>query len=176
MPRLLGLVLAAEMAIGINPVFAAPAPSEEALTVAFLFNFLKFAEWPAAAVTSGELTICYADGTPFGQELEALSGRPAQDKTVRIKRIDLSESPRACHLLFIPREEKPIRIREWLKNTENLPILSVSNLSSFLDMGGMIALVYDERLRFEVNLEPVRRVGLKLSSKMLALARDVRGK
>ena len=37
----------------------------------------------------------------------------------------------------------------------------------------MIALVYDERLRFEVNLEPVRRVGLKLSSKMLALAREV---
>ena len=95
---------------------------------------------------------------------------------VRGLRIELGDSPRECHLLFIPREEKPIRIREYLKNTENLPILSVSNLSSFLDMGGMIALVYDERLRFEVNLEPVRRVGLKLSSKMLALARDVRGK
>jgi len=176
MPHLLGFVLAIGMTAGLNTAFAAPATSEEAVTVAFLYNFLKYAEWPEGAVTTGELTICVTDSTPLGQELDAIAGRPAQNKSVRIKRIELSESPRECHLLFIPREEKPIRIREWLKKTENMPILVVGNISDFLDMGGMIVLTDDERLRFAVNLAPVRRVGLKLSSKMLAVALEVRGK
>lgn len=174
--RLLGVVLAMVMAAGINTSFAAPATSEQALTVAFLYNFLKFAEWPEGAVT-GELTLCVTDSATFGQELDAISGRQVRNKSVRIKHIELGESPRACQLLFIPREEKPVRIREWLKNTENTPTLMVSNMSEFLDMGGMIVLIDDDKhLQFEVNLERVKHAGLKLSGKLLEIAREVRGK
>jgi hypothetical protein len=175
-PGLAGLVLAVGMAAGISTALAAPATSEQALTVAFLYNFLKFAEWPEHVVT-GELTLCVTDSATFGQELDALSGRLAQNKNVRIKRIELGESPRECQLLFIPRVEKPIRIREWLKNTENTPILIVSNMGEFLDLGGMIVLIDDgKRLQFEVNLDQVKRAGLKLSSQLLQIARTVRGK
>jgi hypothetical protein len=70
-----------------------------------------------------------------------------------------------------------MRIRAWLKNTENLPILLVSNIGDFLDMGGMITLVdADNRLQFEVDLDHVKRVGLKLNSQLLKIAREVRGK
>jgi hypothetical protein len=48
---------------------------------------------------------------------------------MRIKRIELNESPRKCHLLFCPCEEKPVRILEWLKDTENMPILNWANFS-----------------------------------------------
>jgi YfiR/HmsC-like len=174
-PRLLGLVLAMAIAT-INTSSAAPATSEQALTVAFLYNFLKFAEWPEG-VGSGELTLCVTDSAPFGAELDAISGRLAQNKTVRIKRIELGESPRECQLLFLPQEEKPVRIREWLKTTANTPTLMVSNMGEFLDMGGMIVLIDDgNRLRFEVNLERVKSAGLKLSAQLLEIARDVRGK
>jgi YfiR/HmsC-like len=174
LPRLLALVLAITVA-GTNAAFANPVTSEQALTVAFLYNFLKFAEWPTGSIT-GEITLCVADSSPFGEELDAISGRLAQNKKVRIKRIELGENPRECQLLFLPREEKPVRIREWLNNSANMPTLMVSNMKEFLDMGGMIVLVDDgSRLQFEVNLERVKPAGLKLSAQLLKIARAVKG-
>jgi YfiR/HmsC-like len=154
---------------------AQTANSEQALTVAYLYNFLKFTEWPPSVINSG-ITLCVTDSAAFGTELDVISGRPAQNKTIRVKRIELGENPKECQLLFLPREEKPIRVREWLNSTANSPTLMVSNLADFLDMGGMIALINDgDRLQFEVNLERVRPAGLKLSAQLLKIAREVRG-
>jgi hypothetical protein len=159
----------------INTLPVAQATSEQALTVAFLYNFLKFAEWPKDSLKDG-LLLCVTDSTTFGEELDAISGRLAQNKTLRIKRIELGESPRECQLLFLPREEKLVRIREWLKNTANTPTLMVSNMAEFLDMGGMIVLIDDgSRLQFEVNLDRVKSSGLKLSAQLLKIAHNVRG-
>jgi YfiR/HmsC-like len=174
-PRLLGVILAMGIVTG-SKAFAGQTTSEQALTVAFLYNFLKFAEWPEGTATN-ELTFCVTDSATFGDELDTVTGHRVQGKSVRIKRIELGESPRECQLLFLPQEEKPVRIREWLKSTENTPVLMVSNMSEFLDMGGMIVLINDgTRLLFEVSLEPVKRVGLKLNAQLLKVARDVRGK
>ncbi|SJM92846.1 putative transmembrane protein [Crenothrix polyspora] len=160
-----------------NTLPANATSSEQALTVAFLYNFLKFAEWPQQATTSNELTLCVTDSSSFDSDLEAISGRPAQNKTVRIKRIELGDKASDCQLLFLPREEKPVRIREWLKRTKNTPILMVSSVDGFLEMGGMIVLIDDgNRLQFEVNLEQVKANGLKLSAQLLKIARAVQGK
>jgi YfiR/HmsC-like len=162
-------------AIAIKPAIATPVSNEQALTVAFLYNFLKFTEWPQGVI-SNEITLCVSDSAEFGAELDAIAGRPAQNKSVRIMRIELGESAKGCQLLFIPREEKPIRIQEWLKNMGNTPVLMVSNSDEFLDMGGMIVLIDDgNRLQFEVNLERVKPTGLKLRAQLLKIARDVRG-
>lgn len=174
MSRLLAFVLVMGI-VTVNTLSAAPATGEQALTVAFLYNFLKFTEWPTGAL-NGELTLCVTDNAPFGSELDAISGRSAQNKTVRVKRIELGESPGGCQLLFLPREEKPVRIREWLTNTANTPTLMVSNVEEFLDMGGMIVLIADgNRLQFEVNMTQVKPSGLKLSAQLLKIAKNVRG-
>lgn len=155
---------------------ALPATNEQTLTVAFLYNFLKFAEWPET-VSGSEISICMTDSSFLGEELKAIEGRSARNKTVHIKTIDLGESPITCQLLFLPREEKPIRVKEWLRLCENLPILTVANSEDFLQIGGMVMLVDDgSRLQFEVNLEPVRKAGLKLNAQLLGIARNVLGK
>jgi len=174
--RIILTVLTLLIAAGIGSASAAPATSEQELTLVFLYNFLKFTEWPEGTANS-ELVLCVTNSATFGPELEAISGRSAQNKSVRVKHIDFGENPHDCQLLFLPFEEKPLRIKEWLKNTENMPILLVSNLDDFLDMGGMIILIDDNnRLQFEVNLDKVKRAGLKLNSQLLKIARDVRGK
>jgi YfiR/HmsC-like len=172
-PAILAFALATAVAVVTSPTIA--ATTEQTLTVAFLYNFLKFAEWPVGAIAD-EITLCVADSAPFGEELDAISGRLAQNKKVLIKRIELGESPRECQLLFLPREEKPVRIREWLNSAANTPTLMVSNTKDFLDIGGMIVLIDDgSRLQFEVNLERVKPTGLKLSAQLLRIARNVRG-
>jgi hypothetical protein len=53
-------------------------------------------------------------------------------------------------------------------------VLTVSDLEPFCRLGGGIGLVHEEnRLRFEVNMEAAERSGLKVSSKLLTLARKV---
>lgn len=148
--------------------------TEQTVTVAFLYNFLKFTDWPVAALNVDTINICITDSTSFRDEFKAIVGRLAQDKSVEVKQIGLDDDLRQCHLLFLPQEEKLVRIREWLKNTDNLPILTVGSEATFLEMGGMIGLVNEaNRLQFEVNLKSVNRVGLKLHAQLLNIARKV---
>lgn len=148
---------------------------EQTLTVAFIYNFLKFTDWPQTAMSGETVKICIADSTPFRNEFDAIAGRLAQNKTVEIESIELGENLSECKLLFLPMEEKPLRIREWLKNSANLPILTVGNQDTFLEMGGMVMLVGDAgHMQFEVSLSPVKRVGLTLNSQLLSIALKVR--
>jgi YfiR/HmsC-like len=151
------------------------ATTEQTLTVAFLYNFLKFTDWPKTAISGNTVKICITDSTPFRNEFDAIAGRSAQNKTVEIKPIELGESLNECQLLFLPMEEKPVRLREWLKNADNLPILTVGNQESFLEMGGMIMLVWDaSHMQFEVSLDPIKRAGLALNAQLLGIARNVK--
>lgn len=154
---------------------AAPSGEIQALAVAFLYNFMKLSEWPTGAIPQ-ELTLCITQEGDFAKELDSLAGKEAQNHTLKIKRLVQGDNAQECQLLFLPSEEKPLRMQEWLNTLQDVPVLTVSDQDGFLDQGGMIALVNDGgRLQFEVNLERVEHTGIKLSSKMLQIARDVRG-
>jgi YfiR/HmsC-like len=155
---------------------AAPSSEIQTLTVAFLYNFMKLSEWPVDMANT-EFTLCVTEGRPFGQELDAISGKEIQNKPLKIRRLVPGDSPGECQLLFLPSEEKPIRMQEWLKAIGKLPVLTVSDLEGFLNQGGMIALISeDEHLKFDVNLELVERMGIKMSSQILQIANEVRKK
>ncbi len=163
------------MAVGGGAAGGA-GPSLEQLTLVYLYNFLKFTEWPQGDALN-ELTLCVSENAKFGAELGDLAVRTAQNKNVRILRIALGADTRICQLLFIDRAEHVLGIREWLRGTANRPILLVSDLPGFLDIGGMIMLTEENnRLQFEVNLDNVKSTGLKLNSQLLKLAREVRGR
>jgi hypothetical protein len=162
--------------LGINLSLSAPTSEVQSLTIAFLYNFMKLSEWPTET-TGNTLTLCVTEDREFGQELDTIDGKPIQDKTIAVKRLVLGDNPNECQLLFLPSEEKPIRLQEWLRLAATKPILTVSDMPGFLDQGGMINLVSeDNRLQFEVNLLLVEKTGITLSSQMLQIARLVRNK
>ena len=155
---------------------AAPSSEIQTLTVAFLYNFMKLSEWPAG-VADIELTLCIIQASDYTIDLDSLADKEIQGHSLKIKHLAQGDSAQDCQLLFITEEEKPIRVREWLKNIANKPVLTVSGTDEFLDNGGMIGLVNDgNHLQFEVNLKRVEQVGIKLSSQMLQIARAVRVK
>jgi hypothetical protein len=166
------------LAIGIaynQHSLAAPSSEIQTLSVAYLYNFMKLSEWPTEAKTN-ELTLCITQEGDLAKELDSLAGKEAQNHTLRIKRLVQGDDANECQLLFLPSEEKPLRIQAWINTLKDVPVLTVSDLEGFLDQGGMIALVNDGvRLQFEVDLERVEHTGIKLSSKMLQIAREVRG-
>lgn len=150
---------------------------EYQVKAAYLFNFAKFVEWPAAAFrsTDAPLALCVAGRDPFGSALAAYEGRLVQGREVRVRRGVAAGDVRSCNILFVSDSEER-RLPPILAQTAGFPVLTVSDLDGFVDAGGVIGLVEaDSRVQFEVNLASAARAQLKLSTQLLRLARRVRG-
>ena len=64
----------------------------------------------------------------------------------------------------------------WLQRERDRPLLIVADGAQGLEAGALLAFVLVEnRLRFEASLRAAERSGLKVSSRLLALAQRVTG-
>jgi hypothetical protein len=80
-----------------------------------------------------------------------------------------------CAILFLGESESSHLDRD-LAAVAKLPILTVSDIPGFMESGGTIQFVLQEnRVRFEVNLNPARKSGIVLSSQLLKVAIKVVG-
>ena len=80
---------------------------------------------------------------------------------------------RDCHIAFVSRSESK-RYAKLLQALEGTGVLTVGETEEFLDAGGTITFSFEhETLQFEVNLVAAGSAHLKISSRLLALARRV---
>ncbi len=170
---LLGLALG--RAAGLGPAPAAEEPiSEYQVKAAFLLNFTRFVDWPAAvfAQPDSPLAICVLGDDPFGGLLQqVVEGESVRGRTVEVLRIRKAPAPKTCHVLFISRSEKDVGA---VLSTVGPGVLTVSDRELFLREGGMIAFVVeDRRVRFDVSQRAALRASLAMSSRLLAVARSV---
>jgi YfiR/HmsC-like len=140
---------------------------EYRVKAAFLFNFAKFVEWPAEA-DGGPLQICVAGRNVFGDALadtvrgENINGRPL---AVRV----ILEPEPGCHIIFIPRGAASAA---YLRAARGTPSLTVGETRDFIAQGGIVNFTLDgTSVRFEIDPEAAERSGLRISSRLLRLAR-----
>lgn len=146
---------------------------EYQVKAAYLFNFTKYVNWPAAALRDGEpLAICVAGSNPFGSVLSAtVTGETVAGRSLTSRVVRGTASP--CHVLFVPRN---VSAAPYLRRVGTAPVLTVGEASDFLAMGGMIAFVIDRaNVRFEINQAVATRADLTISSRLLSLAVPQRG-
>jgi hypothetical protein len=106
--------------------------------------------------------------------MDRLSGKKISQSLVSIKQIENIDDVDQCHLIYIDKSKREILNRLFIK-VKDKPILTVSDISGFYDEGGMIEIkVKDNRLRFLINLVPVNKSKIVLSSQMLKLAIEVK--
>lgn len=165
------------LAVGTLPATAqAPDSNEYRLKLAFLYNFAQFVEWPADSFrnSGAPLLICVAGENPFqGQIEEGLRGRVVRGHPLEVRRLNPGDDPRACQIIFVRAAERKETPR-ILASSKGSNILTVGEAAGFAQRGGMINLTREEnRLRFEVNISAAAQSGLKISSKLLALAKIV---
>jgi hypothetical protein len=92
---------------------------------------------------------------------------------LRVRHVKQSPDVRGCQILFIARGERK-RVPATLQTIVHDPVLTVGETDDFIRQGGMILLsVENERIRFEINLATAERAGLKMSAKLLLLAKTV---
>jgi hypothetical protein len=177
--RVLGscFVIAA-IILGISPVRSqGPAPGEYEVKAAFLYNFLRYTEWPADANPGPgvPLLIGVLGDESLDRTLGAvLRGKTVQGRLLEVRRVRLGPEARVSHLLFVSASER-VRVGQVLDAVRGAPVLTVGETDGFAQAGGVINFVLEEgRVRFEVNQEAAQRARLRLSSRLLALARIVR--
>jgi hypothetical protein len=149
-------------------------PLEYQVKAAFLLNFTKFIEWPPAAFRQQDspVSICILGVDPFGGVLDQmLSGEVVNGRKVVAQRIRSAPAPQVCQALFVGRPGKDLG--------KMLPelgpgVLTVGEGEGFIRDGGMIAFVIENRrVRFEINQAIAENAGLKLSSKLLSVAKPI---
>ena len=152
------------------------SPSEYQVKAAFLYNFAKFVEWPLDAFPDPNSPIIFGivGDDPFDGELNAMiSEKSLSGRRFVVRRFRRGEDLRHCHVLFISASEKKF-LKLILVSVRGSSILTVADADGFTRQGGMIGFVLEEnRVRFEINPLAAERSQLKISSRLLALARIV---
>ncbi|MBZ5700626.1 MAG: YfiR family protein [Acidobacteriia bacterium] len=155
----------------------AERPGEYEVKAAFLYNFAKFVEWPAEAFSnpSAPIRLCVLGEDPFGRVLDqTVQDKSVNGRTLLILRSQQVRELRACHILFIGASEQN-RLPEIFTALRGSSALSVGDTEQFVQSGGAIQFtLQDSRVRFTINLAAAERARLKISSKLLSLARVVR--
>jgi YfiR/HmsC-like len=148
---------------------------ENDVKAAFLFNFTKFIEWPALPGPDAEpFRICVMADDRFDRAVD----RIIEGETVDGRRLVRSEpqtaqDARACAMLYVGRAAGDRGVR-LLGAVRDLPVLTVGDSPLFVQQGGAIQFVLENnRVRFDIGAPAVQRSGLKVSSKLLRIARTV---
>lgn len=117
---------------------AQQSPSEYQVKAAYLFNFLKFVEWPGQSPgdAAGPWLICVVGDNPFGNDLaQVVSGKSAQGHELLVKDSLPPADLHACHILFISTSEKK-RLPTILAALKGSSTLTVADMENFTGAGG----------------------------------------
>lgn len=165
------------------PAWAAQADEdaatlEDRVKAAYLYKFAGYVEWPAKSFVRPDtpVTIAVIGSDPLVLELnQAVVGRTVNDRPIAVKRLKAGESLAGVHVLFIGKAESG-RLNQLAQTAQSRSILTVTDSEGALAQGSVINFVVaDRRVRFEVALDSAEKSGLRLSSRLLAVAQQVRG-
>jgi len=159
-----------------QPPAAGQQSLEYEVKAAYLLNFLGYTEWPTAVITTSNepVRLSIAGRDPFGGAIDrVVQGQEIAGRPVAVERLTPDEPAGHCELLFVPASVPP---GPWLTRA-GPRTLTVGESSDFIDRGGMIELAVDAgRVRFDVNIGAAAARNIRLSSRLLRLARTtVRG-
>jgi|ERR1700678_3779031 hypothetical protein len=174
--RRLALILPLVLLTGLIPRGAVGQGNlEYEVKAAFLFNFTRFIDWPASAFpdAASPFTICILGKDPFGHVLDdVLKGEGVNGRPLTVRRISQAPAPQSCQVVFIEATGRAL-----VKDLSSLGrgVLTVGEGDAFVREGGTIGFVIDSRrVRFDVNQAAAEAAGLKMSSKLLSVARAVK--
>jgi hypothetical protein len=153
-------------------------PNEYEVKAAFIFHFAQMVEWPSNALGANAqpLVICTLDDDSYSSALTTVAeGKLIGSHPVQTRLLHTIADVPGCHVLVVGGKDKK-RVAAILAGTKDAPLLTVGDSEDFAPAGGIIGLLLqDNKIRFDVNLIAARRANLKISSRLLVLARSVIG-
>jgi uncharacterized protein DUF4154 len=171
------MLMLTTMSLMSHAVAAETNSKEGKLKTAYLFNFLRFIEWPDDSNRTINLCVI-GDKASYHNSLLSLETQSLNNNAINVdiyEDINSEESIKLekCQLIFftdlITKKENVI-----IKVIQSSPILTVGENSGFMKHGGMINFVQsNDKIRFEINMIAVKKTDIRVSSKILRLAERV---
>jgi len=172
------LAIGAAVVMLVAPSVAVPAQeaNEQLVKVAFIYNFAKFTTWPDSVFNAADapVTLCVVGKHDFGDAFESVQGKSVGGRTVIVKYLMALRDSDACQVIYVAPSEKP-RLARIVTTGKETHALTVSDMDGFAESGGIIRMVRgaDDRIGFEINAKAAEESGIKLSSKLLSLAKKL---
>lgn len=168
------LALAAGLLAASAGGAAAATTSDASVKAAFVFNFAKFTEWPALA-PGAPLVACIAGDDGIADAMATIvRGETVGGHAIQVRQPQDSSFWGECQVLFVGDSENR-RFAASVPALRTQRILTVSDRKDFSRSGGIVELYTEQgRLRFAINLDAADRAGLRLSARLLGLAKVVR--
>ena len=157
------------------------------MKAAYIFNFAMFTTWPDGGAR-GPLVVCAQPDGPLWPSLQALNGRPVNGRPWSVT--DLSHPKAAhCDIVVLARTaQQPalpatgvlvvrdgvVRDRDMRVGDMRVSDMRVGDMRVGDGHGAAITLIEDdEHIRFDIDTQEAARCGLRFSSRLLRLARNV---
>ena len=170
------LLFCAALLIGARA--EAQAPTGEAQVKAmFVYNFLKFVEWPTDATAGAKdpfVVLIIGDGATADATELFLESKTIGDRSLVVRRTQSDPSFTGVRAAFVV-ERDGKKLHRILDAATTAGVLTIGEGDDFATRGGVIGLLVENRkVRFDVDTSAAQSAGLRVSSKLLALTRNVR--
>lgn len=150
--------------------------TESRVKAVYILNFLRFISWPDSSFVKPEapLVVGIVGGGAFAKTLDsAMSSEKIGEHPILVRSLSSPAESGSCQAVFIPSDEA-VAVAPVLKATSGQCILTIGGKESFAASGVIIDFFLESNhLRFEVNMKALKKSGLKMSSKLLRLARII---
>jgi hypothetical protein len=155
---------------------AQPSPTVEAIEAAYIHKFAGYIEWPAAvfAGPGAPFVVGVAGSEKVHDELlRIVAGRPVQGRPMQVRPLSLPQQAAEVHIVFIGRDVWK-NAPAWFAATKGRPVAVITDAPRGVELGALLTFVeVREHLRFEASVAAAEEAGLKLSSRLLAVAERV---
>lgn len=167
-------------AVAVVWFFAARAEAaapELAVKAAYIAKFAPFVSWPPAAFTaaSSPLVLCVQGDDPFDGLLDQMTaGESVGSHPLSVRRVARLDATSGCQIAYLGGSPAQTRAQA-LKVLDGQPVLTVTDADSVDGAGGIVRLTMVRgRVRFVIDASKAAQSGLSISSKLLAVAAEVK--
>src|SRR5260370_13047348 len=163
---------------GLLAIAASAQPvNESQLKAAYVYNLAKFVEWPAGTFKNAAdpIAICVLGQSPIQRSVEeAAHAEAVDDRKLTVHYLADARQSAGCQILFIATSERK-RVRSILQDLPAAGLLTVGDTDGFLEEGGAVNFSLEgSRVRIDINMGVVAKQSLRISPKLLSLARIVK--
>lgn len=170
--RLTALLLA--VALPARPAAGGPIATEYELKAAFVFNFIRFVQWPDPAPGEPVTVAVVGNEVVVRTVRRSLDGRSVGDRPIRVVRASTPEEAARADIMYVTGASEEAA-RRFVSAARGRPVLTVTECHRFQRVGSLVNFfVADDTVRFAVNATLLEKSPLKLSSQMLQYAAIVR--
>ena len=170
---LIAALVAAKAALGMEDERV-----EYQVKAAFICKFANYIEWPPVALgAAGEpfRIGVLADEAVLEEFRRTAAATSVGGRPIEVHRLLRPELPGGVHAVFVARM-MAMHVPAIVAAARNRPVLTITELDVNSAASMINFVVVDDKVRFDILLPPAMQSGLKISVRLLSVARRVEGR